>query len=280
MYEGRNAQMFTATTGVLTWMSHPAQPSFVWQLYHYDLEPNASLFAVAKASESIHVQLNEATGMIQIVNNKPEALNGLTVGLTVFDAESKLAAQKIIPVAKVAESSTLDVAQLEIPADISSLYFVKLDLLSEEDHPLSTNFYWKSYTEDNLAGLAALPTVNLQTSATLRIEGANTLITIALQNPTPTIALMAHLQLHQKHSGKRVLPVFYSDNYITLVPGESRIVTIQCATKDLANNAPLLLIDGFNVDVDATDAAVSIAPNLNAQPSHWPPSNLVPQTAH
>ena len=49
MYEGRNAQLFHPTTGVLTWMSHPAQPSFVWQLYHYDLEPNAALFAVKKA---------------------------------------------------------------------------------------------------------------------------------------------------------------------------------------------------------------------------------------
>src|SRR5271154_1783128 len=33
MYEGRNAQLFHPTTGILTWMSHPAQPSFVWQLY-------------------------------------------------------------------------------------------------------------------------------------------------------------------------------------------------------------------------------------------------------
>ena len=30
-------------------MSHPAQPSFVWQLYHYDLEPNAALYAAKKA---------------------------------------------------------------------------------------------------------------------------------------------------------------------------------------------------------------------------------------
>ena len=45
MYEGRNAQIFHPTTAVITWMSNPAQPSFVWQLYHYDLEPNASLFA-------------------------------------------------------------------------------------------------------------------------------------------------------------------------------------------------------------------------------------------
>jgi len=49
MYEGRNAQMFHPTTAIITWMSHPAQPSFVWQLYHYDLEPNSSLFAVKKA---------------------------------------------------------------------------------------------------------------------------------------------------------------------------------------------------------------------------------------
>jgi len=276
MYEGRNAQMFTATTGVLTWMSHPAQPSFVWQLYHYDLEPNASLFAVQKAAEPIHVQLNESTGMIEVVNNKPEALTDLTIGLTVFNAESKIAAQKIFPVAKVPGSSTLNVSQIEIPAEISSIYFIKLDLISAEDHPLSTNFYWQSFMQDNLTGLISLPTVNLEATATTRTEGTNTLITVTLHNPTPTIALMTHLQLHQKRSGKRVLPVFYSDNYITLVPGESRTVTIQLSTKDLAGNSPLLLIDGFNVEVDPTDAAVSIAPNLNAQPMHSPASSLVP----
>ncbi len=53
MYEGRNASLFAPDTGVITWMSNPAQPSFVWQLYHYDLEPNASLFAVMHASEMV-----------------------------------------------------------------------------------------------------------------------------------------------------------------------------------------------------------------------------------
>jgi len=130
--------------------------------------------------------------------------------------------------------------------------------------------------QDNLTGIAALPTVDIQAAAEIRTEGANTLITVTLHNPTPTIALMTHLQLHQKRSGDRVLPVFYSDNYITLVPGESRTVTIQFATKNLANNAPLLLIDGFNINVDPTDAAVSIAPNLNAQPMHSPATSLVP----
>jgi len=56
MYEGRNAQLFHPATPVITWMSNPAQPSFVWQLYHYDLEPNAALFAVKHANELQHIQ--------------------------------------------------------------------------------------------------------------------------------------------------------------------------------------------------------------------------------
>ena len=79
-----------------------------------------------------------------------------------------------------------------------------------------------------------------------------------------------------KQSGKRVLPVFYSDNYITLVPNESRTITILAATKALERDTPLLLIDGFNVDVKPVEGSVPIAPNLNAQPSHWPASNIVP----
>ena len=38
MSEGRFAKLFHPATGVITWMSHPAQPSFVWQLYSHDLE--------------------------------------------------------------------------------------------------------------------------------------------------------------------------------------------------------------------------------------------------
>jgi len=103
------------------------------------------------------------------------------------------------------------------------------------------------------------------------------LLTVTLKNPTETIALMTHLQLHQKGSGKRVLPVFYSDNYITLVPGESRTVTIEVATKDLAGDAPQILVDGFNVDVKPVEGAVSVGLNVNAQPMHWPASGLVPE---
>ncbi len=74
-----------------------------------------------------------------------------------------------------------------------------------------------------------------------------------------------------------MLPVFYSDNYIPLVPDESSTITIEAATKDLSGEQPLIELDGYNVDVKPVQGPVMIALNVNAQPSHWPESNIVPE---
>ena len=274
MYEGRNAQMFKGTTGILTWMSHPAQPSFVWQLYHYDLEPNAALYAAKKAAEMVHVQLNEANGGIEVVNNRPEGVAGSVV-VTVYRADSTVDSRKSYPVDEVAGSSVMKVAQIEIGAEITPVYFVKLDLNDKDGKLLSTNFYWQSLVEDDFTGLKDLPTAMVGAGAVLHTVGDRSVVTLTLRNESATVALMTHLQLHRKTSGKRVLPVFYSDNYLSLVPGESRVVTVEFATKDLGGERALIEVDGFNVDVKRSDGVVSIGPNLNALPGHWPASGIV-----
>ena len=91
MYEGRNAMLFHPTTAVITWMSNPAQPSFVWQIYDYDLEPMSSYFAVMHASEPVHIQFNEATGEVQVINNKPEPANDLRAHVAVYGLDGSLA---------------------------------------------------------------------------------------------------------------------------------------------------------------------------------------------
>jgi mannosylglycoprotein endo-beta-mannosidase len=276
MYEGRNAEMFKTTTGVITWMSHPAQPSFVWQLYHYDLEPNAALYAVKKAAETVHVQFNEENRDIEVVNNRPDALNALTVKALIYRFDGTLDSQKTYPLAQVSGSSTIRAAQIEVSARISPVYFIKLELSDASGQLLSSNFYWQHVAQDQFAGLMNLPTVTLDADASTRVDGDKTLLTVTLHNNTSHIALLSHLQLHQKKSGRRVLPVFYSDNYISLLPGDSSTVSIEAATKDLQGDSPLIEVDGYNVDVKSVDDPVSIVANVNAQPSHWPASNIVP----
>ncbi len=278
MYEGRNAQMFKATTGVITWMSSPAQPSFVWQLYHYDLEPNAALYGAKKAAETVHVQFNEATRDLEVVNNKPEALSGLKMKLVVYDFQGAIASENEFPIAKVDGSSTIKVAPIDVTTSITPIYFIKLYLFDAKNELLSTNLYWQHVAQDEFAGLMKLPTARLDVTAAMNSQAETTRITVMLHNPSSSVALMTHLQLHQKKSGKRVLPVFYSDNYLSLVPEESTSITIDAATKDLAGDAPLIEVDGYNVEVVAVDGPVSVANNVNAQPMHWPASNIVPKS--
>ena len=276
MYEGRNAKLFKETTGILTWMSNPAQPSFVWQLYHYDLEPNASLYGAKKAAESIHVQLNEITRAVEVVNNQPEPLKATRVQVTIYRFDGTRDSHDSYAVSEVPGSAVLKIAQLEVDARITPLYFIKLDLTDDAGRLLSTNFYWQHVAQDQFDGLMDLPTVALDAETSRREQGDKTLVTVTLRNNTQHVALLAHLQLHQKKSTRRVLPVFYSENYISLVPGESRTVTIETATKDLQGDEPLVEVDGYNVDIKPVDGPVGVALNVNAQPSHWPASNIVP----
>lgn len=93
MYEGRNAQLFHPATAVITWMSNPAQPSFVWQLYHYDLEPNASFFGVMRAAELLHIQFNQSDDHVQVINNLPMPVTDLTARICIYNIDGTLAAQ-------------------------------------------------------------------------------------------------------------------------------------------------------------------------------------------
>jgi len=176
---------------------------------------------------------------------------------------------------KVPGSSTIKVAQIDTGARITPIYFVEIKLEDKDGELLSTNFYWQSVAQDDFARLMDMPRAKIEANASMKAEGDNTELTVKLHNATPVIALMTHMQLHQKGSGKRVLPVFYSDNYLSLVPGESRTITIEAATKNLLGEAPLVEIDGFNVDVAPGGTSVAVGPNVNAQPEHWPGSQLV-----
>jgi mannosylglycoprotein endo-beta-mannosidase len=275
MYESRNATMFQNTTGVITWMSHPAQPSFVWQLYHYDLEPNASLFAVCKAAEPVHVQLNEALRTVQVVNNRPTSLTDLLLTQTVYRLDGSVSHRSTKSVDTVPASSTVTVNTLWIDPHISEVYFLKLDLRNKDGKLLSTNFYWKNVAQDDFTRLNQAPPANLTVAATARQESGGTLLDVTVSNPGSSVALLAHLQLHRKADGARALPVFYSDNYLSLAPGESRQLTIEADTRNVAGG-PLLLLDGYNVGLKESQGSVETRLNVNAQPEHWPASQIVP----
>jgi hypothetical protein len=260
MYEGRNAKMFQPASGVLIWMSNPAQPSMVWQIYSYDLEPNSTYFGVKKACERIHVQMTP-TGHIQVINNTPTQQRALTVTASLYNLDgTKAESQAFSGIAEL--SAATDFGDIRWPTKLTSVHFVRLTLRNRAGRTVSDNFYWHTTPESgqDCSALQTLPTVVLDVSAVQKKDtGATCHLDVTVRNPTRSVALLAHLQLRQKKSGERVLPVYYSDNYLSLLPGETRVVTIEVAKKDLKGDHPLLSVDGWNVTVAARKSGKSTA---------------------
>ncbi|MGA2048393.1 MAG: sugar-binding domain-containing protein [Terracidiphilus sp.] len=282
MYEGRNAQMFHPTTAVITWMSHPAQPSFVWQLYHYDLEPNSSLFAVKKAGELVHIQYNEAVGELQVINNLPEALTGATAHVFIYHLNGALASEYENKVSAPGSAVT-NLGKVKFPESLDSTHFLKLDLRDEHGKLVSSNFYWIAQPgyPNVLTDLEKMAMVTLEAKVESKDTEGRRVVTVTLHNPSANVALMTHLQLRRAHSEERVLPVFPSDNYVSLVANETRTITLEAEASGFNGEDALVVVDGWNVTVAPASApGVAIAPNIDAQPSHWPATGLPFQTTN
>ena len=280
MYEGRLAALFEPCTGVLTWMSNPAQPSFVWQIYSYDLEPFSSFFAVRKACEPVHVEMNESNFHLEVINNTAAKLSGLRATVRILSLDGTLKLRKQTDFDASATAAT-DLGAIVFPEGLTPVHFVQLDLEDSEGRPVSSNFYWCGSSEhpDDLTALQGLPSVGLQADIRRHDEPGTCLLDVTLANPSSSVALMAHLQLRRKASNERVLPAYYSDNYVSLLPGEHRTIAVEAASKDLGGDEPLLVLDGWNVTVEPKSfgsgaGAASIALNAEALVSsvpagHW-----------
>ena len=270
MYEGRFAKLFHPATGVITWMSHPAQPSFVWQLYSHDLEPNASLYGTRKACEPLHIQLNQSNWHLMVINNTAAPLTGAKAKASIYNLDGTLQSTHAESLA-AGPSAATDLGALAFPSNLAPVHFIKLELRDSKDRLVSENFYWRELPErqDDLQALNTLPTVALEVHASRHDSAGKCLIGATVRNPTQSVALMAHLQLRKAHSGQRVLPVFYSDNYLSLLPGETKTLTIEAASADLEGDAPVLAVDGWNVTVNPVPASgakrVQVVPNTDAQ---------------
>ena len=69
---------------------------------------------------------------------------------------------------------------------------------------------------------------------------------MTVSNPTKTLAFMVHLRL-VKSDGEDVIPAFFEDNFVSLMPGESRYLAVFYRAVDLGNTPAHLEVSGWNV---------------------------------
>jgi len=219
MFEGRSEYR----RGLLLWMSHPAWPSMVWQTYDYWFEPTGAFFGCKKACEPVHIQLNPLSGKVEVVNYHAGDLKGLQAEARILNMDGTEAWSRRAAL-DIDEDETVRCFALAVPSKVSEAYFVKLALTDASGRVLSDNFYWQGKEEGNVKALRTLARTTVeQTVQTL----SPTRFQVTLANSGETPALLIRLKVKDSATGDLALPVWYSDNYFFLMPGESKCVEVE-----------------------------------------------------
>lgn len=266
-FEAFNAHMDAPkpSTGVIFWMLNNAWPSLHWHLYDYFLNPAGAYFGARKANEPVHIQYSYDTRAIVAVNHTLTREKGLRATVRVRNLDGSNRYERRLQNIDLAGNATRQLATLPAVAGLSSTYFIELDLTSASDKPISRNVYWLSTRTDeldwensnwyltpvsryaDLTALQSLPTATSEVRATLRQEGTEDIATVTLSVPSSSraVAMFQHLQIRQSAGGEPLLPILWSDNDVTLWPGES--VTLSARFVAPKGAMPVVEVSGWNV---------------------------------
>jgi exo-1,4-beta-D-glucosaminidase len=251
------------STGIIQWMLNAAWPKMYWQLYDYYLNPTAALYATQKACMPLSLIYNYGDKSIYAVNDHLRTMEDLTARVRVYSVGSEILLEENVAFEMPADSSKSILALGEIPG-LSTTYFIDLRLLDKKGMEISSNFYWLSTKEEVLdyeadlgpfafhtpskiyadfKQLNDLPKIQLEQSHYIEQDGEQQNIKVELKNNSDHIAFLVNLKVVDKKTGELILPIFWEDNFITLLPREERMV---CANFNGTSDAELK-VEGWNL---------------------------------
>lgn len=281
-YDGERA-MFEAygrnkygATGVIQWMLNNGWPSNMWHLYDFYLQPAGGYFGTKKACEPLHIQFSYDDRGVVVVNSVNRSFAGLTAEASLYDFDLNRLFHR-----QTRLDSAADAVQrlFVIPTDNvpAGVHFVALRLTDSSGRVVSTNFYWLPKTlstfdwavehqkdhpyytavtsYEDLSQLNQLRKVRLDATASLSRPHDGDEVRVQIKNPSSQLAFQIRLALVDDKTGDEILPVLWEDNYLSLLPGESRSVIARYEPSTFTR--PLRLeIDGWNIE--ATTGPVQV----------------------
>jgi exo-1,4-beta-D-glucosaminidase len=266
MFEGYSRNKYRST-GVIQWMLNNAWPSLIWHLYDYYLQPAGGYFGAKKACEPMHVQYSYDDRSVDVVNSTYAAADRLTVQANLYNSAGRETFSGFAPLRIDADS----VARALIIPDSafvpgSPIYFVKLTLQDSQARTVSRNVYWLSAKKtvydwtkgsdpfipvssyEDLTALGSLPSAGkLDVSAHIDSGPQGSLARVTLGNPSPQLAFQVRLGIRRHREDTEILPVLWEDNYIELMPGETREITAQFPASATRNGDAELSVTGWNI---------------------------------
>jgi len=250
-------------TGVIQWMLNSAWPETFWQLYDWYLMPNGAFYGTRVALQPVSLVYHYGDGGIYGVNDTLTARQSLTAEIRILDADSRERFKTEITT-NLAELSTRKVFDLPALEGLTTTYFLDLRLSDAQSRVLARNFYWLSTRKDvldlenslwfvtpnkkfaDLRLLRRLPEASVQADADFSETGGTYRVKATLRNVSDKLAFFIELRVVGDSSGNSILPIFWEDNYISLLPGEEREIEAHFSASDLGGEKPVFQFSCLN----------------------------------
>ncbi len=275
MMEGFGLKKYNTATGVVQWMLANPWPSLIWHTYDYYLYPAGTYFGMKKSMEPLHVMYSYASHSVNIINSFPKNFDGLSVKADVYDLNGNNKFSKAITT-NVGADSTQNCFEIPSMNDVSDVYFLRLELKDAARQTKSINWYWLSKKDDALnwnksqwyytpqsayadfSALQNMPATTIDVSSSSIKNENETVHTIIIKNTGKTVAFFVHVRCLKQKNGNDILPVIFSDNYISLAPGESRTIECSYENKYADNAMSFISVSGWNIDAAKSKAGKDV----------------------
>ena len=214
------------TTGIIQWMLNSSRPGIYWQLYDYYKQPNAAYYGVKKANAPVQLIYDYYTKAVYAVNETLHPAKA-TARMQLLRGDKSTDDSQEIEIAPGVVTKVFDIDMAQAPAaflllklgdDITNEYFI----VSEKDTYDWDKTTWVHTPITKYASYAMLDSL-CTTDVKLTTTPTNDGYQVQVSNPTDKVAFM--IRLTAKNEGELICPAYWSDNYLTLAPGETRTVT-------------------------------------------------------
>ncbi len=222
MFEAWNSRLWNNTSGLLLWMSHPAWPSMIWQLYSCDFETTGAYFGAKKACSPLHIQMNAHDRKVVVLNVTRTPLTDVTARLECYGLDGHETGKPQEQRVSAAANAKTDCFVAELPLSDAPV-LARLTLSDASGRVVALNDYWQP-GKDQFRSLSAAGKVKIDVALS-QVGGKS--VTVRVMNSGKTVASAVKLHLVNAATGERVLPAYFSDGWFNLLPGESRDIALE-----------------------------------------------------
>jgi len=254
------------------WMLNNQWPSFFGHLFDYYLNPGGAYFGAKHGLRPLNVIFDyyatgdRQTAYVYVTNQSIEPRRGLKVSVKVYNLDGSEKFSREFPDFHIGADTSAVLFAVPRVADVSPVYFVRCQIRDGSGALLADNLYWQSTTDDELGDpandkafylnqkswsdftpLNHMPGARVSMHAESASVGQQTTATISVSNNSNSVAFFLRVEVTRGEDGEAVLPILYEDNYVTLLPKESRTIKAHFSNAALDGRLPAIRIEGYNV---------------------------------